>query len=831
MAKASADINKRKALKPMLQWLKTAIFDHILQDIGGQDDMQFTWIGMEDSGDEETMANNFKTLIGAGIMSIDEARVQLGMNPWGLPLTSDPVYMSATGVSTLGVIAPGIADADLGYPLISPEQAASQPTTPQQVQLPSQLPEGQDQTPTVVQPANAAGTPGIGGRPQGGGGGAPAIVAPASGSSTPLHGSGKKKQTKALEIAAFGELDSIRRALKKGRQIDKWETKFISKNVLEKVQKTFEQKKDASAAVTIGKKAFKAEQRVQQRRDTVAHISSHVANTLGTLAANIDNPHVGMIGFIDQGTRVLQQGYHATYNAAARDAASDFPSVSPVTNHDFLNLAIARAEQQRGYLTGFAQDIKSGISQPKINARLNLYSRSLTPVYEQGYGLAVLAGGAPTDSTSQTDANYPIDDTSDSIDDYTALDDMYSGDGTDITDGTDNGMSALDALAGLVGAGIAIGSLIGADQTDGDGVMLSDESDLPDTATGNDTIIWHTNSADPCDLCADRDGEEYTIDTLPCWPGDGGFGEYCEGAANCQCTLEYVQGDGSSTTEDNPFSDMSNDFYQQRLDEEVSLDQAAADARAADIASVALDSPDAAARMQANDALYGTPYTRDSYFASADVALTKAESESIGDIVVHYLKQHYKKSAVKWAKNATWTFDPDMSVDDLILMRPQADISQSHVAEIKQDVQKGSSLHPIVVVKTSNGYEVADGNHRVTALRQLGIKTTTAYIGSGVGDFGPWTSMMQDDSLKKSLAKKNNEDLIATVYKALDPEVLSILSVGDIIFDDAAISFSSSRPDAEVVAVVKYLPSGRILPGQELLVTDITDNEVTLEIL
>jgi hypothetical protein len=43
--------------------------------------------------------------------------------------------------------------------------------------------------------------------------------------------------------------------------------------------------------------------------------------------------------------------------------------------------------------------------------------------------------------------------------------------------------------------------------------------------------------------------------------------------------------------------------------------------------------------------------------------------------------------------------------------------------------------------------------------------------------------------------------------------------------------FSSAKPVAEAYAIVKYLPSGRLLPGQELIVTDITGNEVTLEIL
>lgn len=53
-------------------------------------------------------------------------------------------------------------------------------------------------------------------------------------------------------------------------------------------------------------------------------------------------------------------------------------------------------------------------------------------------------------------------------------------------------------------------------------------------------IIWHTDDDNACDLCDPRDGVEFTHDGLPGFPGDGDFGEICEGAANCRCWLEYV---------------------------------------------------------------------------------------------------------------------------------------------------------------------------------------------------------------------------------------------------------------------------------------------------
>ncbi|MDE2100393.1 MAG: phage portal protein [Patescibacteria group bacterium] len=49
---------------------------------------------------------------------------------------------------------------------------------------------------------------------------------------------------------------------------------------------------------------------------------------------------------------------------------------------------------------------------------------------------------------------------------------------------------------------------------------------------------WHAQ-ADPCDLCAEKDGESWTLDDLPGYPGDGGYGDLCEGGPKCRCWLTY----------------------------------------------------------------------------------------------------------------------------------------------------------------------------------------------------------------------------------------------------------------------------------------------------
>jgi len=44
-----------------------------------------------------------------------------------------------------------------------------------------------------------------------------------------------------------------------------------------------------------------------------------------------------------------------------------------------------------------------------------------------------------------------------------------------------------------------------------------------------------------CDLCAERDGQVFTTDTLPGYPGDGAFGDLCKGAMNCRCALDWTR--------------------------------------------------------------------------------------------------------------------------------------------------------------------------------------------------------------------------------------------------------------------------------------------------
>ncbi len=80
-------------------------------------------------------------------------------------------------------------------------------------------------------------------------------------------------------------------------------------------------------------------------------------------------------------------------------------------------------------------------------------------------------------------------------------------------------------------------------------------------------IKWHTlEDGVVCSLCEDRDGETYTSDTLPGWPGDGGFGELCEGGPNCRCTVTFEHPEGTVLdTGENTLRQMHGPFGQNEV--------------------------------------------------------------------------------------------------------------------------------------------------------------------------------------------------------------------------------------------------------------------------
>lgn len=77
---------------PMRMWLKRTLFDWVIQELWGQKDLEWKWLGF-DSSDEDKKAERLKSEVEAGLRTIDEVRIENGLDPFDLPMTSKPFLM------------------------------------------------------------------------------------------------------------------------------------------------------------------------------------------------------------------------------------------------------------------------------------------------------------------------------------------------------------------------------------------------------------------------------------------------------------------------------------------------------------------------------------------------------------------------------------------------------------------------------------------------------------------------------------------------------------------------------------------------------------------
>ncbi len=64
----------------------------------------------------------------------------------------------------------------------------------------------------------------------------------------------------------------------------------------------------------------------------------------------------------------------------------------------------------------------------------------------------------------------------------------------------------------------------------------------------NASIVWHLgDTVEPCENCIDLDGQSFSPDDIPGYPGDGGFGQdtLCLAGPNCGCEIELFYDDQS----------------------------------------------------------------------------------------------------------------------------------------------------------------------------------------------------------------------------------------------------------------------------------------------
>jgi hypothetical protein len=101
MADNQASGKVRTATKPLVMSLKRNIFDLFIQQICGQDDMQWQWEGLLAPDDEQAQQAEDIAFVGSGIRTRDEIRRERGWEPFNLPMTEEPTVTMGAAIQSL----------------------------------------------------------------------------------------------------------------------------------------------------------------------------------------------------------------------------------------------------------------------------------------------------------------------------------------------------------------------------------------------------------------------------------------------------------------------------------------------------------------------------------------------------------------------------------------------------------------------------------------------------------------------------------------------------------------------------------------------------------
>lgn len=290
--------------------------------------------------------------------------------------------------------------------------------------------------------------------------------------------------------------------------------------------------------------------------------------------------------------------------------------------------------------------------------------------------------------------------------------------------------------------------------TGDDGPPLFDDDGIVDPGDSGVSITWHSeNDGNTCDRCADLDGQEFTPDTLPGWPGDGSFGQddLCLGGPRCRCALTYAD----ATTTDTGVNTL-----RATADTVSAQDSVAgiADQWAAGRAQFADDLPDAirpgeamsvraraVIRDQIRQQLAGDRGVLPSAVPASDVAdlipagakISKAAGTK--DIVRARLEESYPDKALGWVDDMDWRTGV-VDTEDISVTGPGSDADMKSIAKKAKKMRGGKPIKPVVLVDPHEDglMQVADGHHRVAAAVLAKVKKVPAFIGSPTKPKSDW---------------------------------------------------------------------------------------------
>lgn len=416
MAKASANNQDQGTLQPTLIFLAT-IMERVLAVMCGQTDMRFMFDGMQEEEDEETTTNLVVNQTTHALTTIDEGREQLGKEPYGIPESSEPGFLVATGWMPLAGSA-AAAEAQR-------EQAAAPPPAPiigdpNLTRQALTAPNGQPPK-SLTQKKPAA-----------------------------QQASGSKKTPAQTANAQAAQANTTSQASAQGAQQERSANPAAATKVADMVQPDVVPDADTAQPPP--------QQAVSVRNALIADVGAALAKQLMGIMLDLYAGKVSLLQAVASAVTAMDGGYRHVLGHASNAASRTLESTPPLPDHVLDDLAATLGEQQRQYVTGMAQATVNASTQAAdltwLPARTRMYGSTLNGAWNNGFG--------------------------DTIED----------------------------------------------------------------AHPDSKIVWRLGETEHCDLCLARDGQEFTFDTLPGFPGDGGFGgDLCEGGPLCGCALVYKEGD------------------------------------------------------------------------------------------------------------------------------------------------------------------------------------------------------------------------------------------------------------------------------------------------
>jgi len=338
-ANAATDKTFRHSAIPRAKKLKAKIFDRLLQITLGQRDMEWSW-GITQQGESRNdLVTQQVSLVHGSISSVDEARIALELDPYGLKETSVPLVFTPTGATVLGEIPQVVSG--------SKPVATSDPVTP--LKEP-----GSDKEPPT--PAHA---------------GSQAVV------SDPAE-SHDSADTKAVQ----SELATLRRYVRRHKSVSGFTTAALHKRAL--LAGVHLANSDPDAAVAL---VAKAHQHLVHRDATLGPVRQRLLDELKGLLPLVKKKKFS--GFVGGATAALHRAYSSAYVAGSASASPD-GTVSESARKTFDGWSRTRASSQAQWLEGVALGVAAAAI-PNLMARFDLYAAGTTAAYEHGATATAMA--------------------------------------------------------------------------------------------------------------------------------------------------------------------------------------------------------------------------------------------------------------------------------------------------------------------------------------------------------------------------------------------------------------------------------------------------------